>query len=193
VIILLFKGVLTATYIEILKEFNEELIKERSAPVIGSNRIIQSHNTHLIVLKKLRDKYITNLEKITNRKTIIYYSGFLKLNPVSSSFGMSSQSRTNDMHISINDQDINAFSSNIFSKISKSTLSTNGYDIVLHTPGGAATSCEQLIQTITAFCDNNFRTIIPQQAMSAGTMIACASKEIIMDDSAALGPTDPQV
>jgi ClpP class serine protease len=39
----------------------------------------------------------------------------------------------------------------------------------------------------------NIRAIIPQMALSAGTMIACACKEIIMGKHSSLGPIDPQL
>jgi membrane-bound ClpP family serine protease len=36
------------------------------------------------------------------------------------------------------------------------------------------------------------RAVIPQLAMSAGTMIACACKEVVMGKQSSLGPIDPQ-
>jgi hypothetical protein len=39
----------------------------------------------------------------------------------------------------------------------------------------------------------DIRTIIPQLAMSAGTMVACACKEIVMGKQSSLGPIDPQI
>jgi ClpP class serine protease len=41
--------------------------------------------------------------------------------------------------------------------------------------------------------DVNIRAIIPQIAMSAGTMIACACREILMGKQSSLGPIDPQI
>jgi hypothetical protein len=38
----------------------------------------------------------------------------------------------------------------------------------------------------------NVRAIIPQLAMSAGTMIACSCKQIVMGKQSSLGPIDPQ-
>lgn len=40
--------------------------------------------------------------------------------------------------------------------------------------------------------NNDIRVIVPHMAMSAGTMIACSSKEIIMGKESSLGPIDPQ-
>ena len=41
--------------------------------------------------------------------------------------------------------------------------------------------------------DSDIRVIVPQLAMSAGTMIACSAKEIIMGKQSSLGPIDPQL
>lgn len=38
----------------------------------------------------------------------------------------------------------------------------------------------------------DIRIIVPHMAMSAGTMIACSSKEILMGKESSLGPIDPQ-
>jgi membrane-bound ClpP family serine protease len=40
---------------------------------------------------------------------------------------------------------------------------------------------------------NDVRAIIPQLAMSAGTMIALSCKEVVMGKHSSLGPIDPQV
>jgi hypothetical protein len=41
--------------------------------------------------------------------------------------------------------------------------------------------------------NTDIRAIVPQLAMSAGTMIACACREILMGDHSSLGPIDPQL
>ena len=40
--------------------------------------------------------------------------------------------------------------------------------------------------------NNDISVIVPHLAMSAGTMIACSAKEIIMGKQSSLGPNDPQ-
>jgi hypothetical protein len=40
--------------------------------------------------------------------------------------------------------------------------------------------------------DRNVRAIVPQLAMSGGTMIACACREILMGKQSNIGPIDPQ-
>jgi len=40
---------------------------------------------------------------------------------------------------------------------------------------------------------NNIRAVVPQIAMSAGTMVACSCKQIVMGAHSNLGPIDPQI
>src|SRR5215510_1409596 len=40
---------------------------------------------------------------------------------------------------------------------------------------------------------HDIRAIVPELAMSAGTIIACACKEIVMGKHSSLGPIDPQL
>jgi len=40
---------------------------------------------------------------------------------------------------------------------------------------------------------NDIRAIVPQIAMSAGTMLACACKSILMGKHSSIGPVDPQI
>jgi ClpP class serine protease len=65
-------------------------------------------------------------------------------------------------------------------------------DLILHTPGGLVLASEQIAH---ALCRHKGKVtvMIPHYAMSGGTLIALASDEIIMDDNAVLGPTDPQL
>lgn len=67
-----------------------------------------------------------------------------------------------------------------------------GLDLVLHTPGGEMATTESLVTYLHSIFGNDIRVIVPQIAMSAGTMIALASKEIIMGKQSNLGPIDPQ-
>ncbi|NJK32058.1 MAG: serine protease [Deltaproteobacteria bacterium] len=65
-------------------------------------------------------------------------------------------------------------------------------DLILHSPGGSAEAVAQIVQYLRPkYVD--LRVIIPQHAMSAATMLACAANEIIMGRHSALGPIDPQL
>ena len=68
---------------------------------------------------------------------------------------------------------------------------SKGLDLILHTPGGDLAATESIVDYLKSIFDRDIRVIVPQIAMSAGTMIACASKEIIMGKQSNLGPIDP--
>jgi hypothetical protein len=69
---------------------------------------------------------------------------------------------------------------------------SRGLDLILHTPGGDSAATESIIDYLRKMFGINIRAIIPQLAMSAGTMISCACKEIVMGKHSSLGPIDPQ-
>jgi len=68
-----------------------------------------------------------------------------------------------------------------------------GLDLILHTPGGEAAATESLVDYLRAMFGADIRAIVPQIAMSAGTMVACACKQIVMGKHSSLGPIDPQL
>lgn len=67
-----------------------------------------------------------------------------------------------------------------------------GLDLILHTPGGSPTAAEAIVNYLRTKFNHDIRVIVPQMAMSAGTMIACSAKEILMGKQSSLGPIDPQ-
>src|SRR5579871_3678960 len=68
-----------------------------------------------------------------------------------------------------------------------------GLDLILHTPGGDTAATESLVDYLRSMFGTNIRAIVPQLAMSAGTMIALSCNEIIMGKHSSLGPIDPQI
>ncbi len=122
----------------------------------------------------VRRKYLLKLYEHTHRNIIAYYSGWLQSGPVTG--------------IDINDMDMNGFMATIHN-----LDCSKGLDLILHTPGGSISSAEQIVHYLKSKFGNNIRAIIPQIAMSAGTMISCACKEIVMGKQSCLGPFDPQV
>jgi hypothetical protein len=68
-----------------------------------------------------------------------------------------------------------------------------GLDLFLHTPGGGGAATESIINYLRQMFGNDIRAFVPQIAMSAGTIIACACKEIFMGKHSNLGPIDPQI
>jgi ClpP class serine protease len=65
-------------------------------------------------------------------------------------------------------------------------------DIVLHTPGGLVLAAEQIAEALKRH-PATVTVLIPHYAMSGGTLIALAARELIMDPNAVLGPVDPQI
>jgi len=121
----------------------------------------------------IRRKYLKKLFEITNRNIIAYYSGFLQ--------------KPNKGNAEINDDDKNGFMATIHG-LDRS----KGLDLILHTPGGNLTATESIVDYLRKMFGNDIRAIIPQIAMSAGTMIACSCQEIIMGKQSNIGPIDPQ-
>ncbi len=124
-------------------------------------------------LDYVRRSYLKKLNVITGRNVIAYYSGWLQ------------KPGTNNS--SILDDDKNGFMTVIHN------MDRNkGLDLILHTPGGDTAATESIVDYLRRMFNTDIRVIVPQLAMSAGTMIACASKEIIMGKQSSLGPIDPQ-
>lgn len=93
--------------------------------------------------------------------------------------------------LSINDEDIRHFMTAI-SEMGARRAKTRKLDLILHSPGGSLAAAEQIVNYLRAKY-SHIRAIVPQNAMSAATMIACAADEIVMGRHSALGPTDPQI
>lgn len=64
--------------------------------------------------------------------------------------------------------------------------------IVLNSPGGSAETVEKLVE-IVRYHYAEVKFIIPDEAMSAGTIFAMSGDAIYMDYTSSLGPIDPQV
>lgn len=65
-------------------------------------------------------------------------------------------------------------------------------DILLHSPGGNLSSCYVVARMFTR-CTNAWEGLVPQLAASGATLIALGSSNIVMAETAQLGPLDPQV
>ena len=122
----------------------------------------------------IRHKYLEQLHQLTKRNVIVYYSGWLQ--------------RPDIIGTEINDEDKNGFIEALHGIDPKS-----GLDLILHTPGGEIGATESIVDYLRSIFGNNIRAFIPQLAMSGGTVIACACKEIYMFEHSSLGPIDPQM
>lgn len=121
----------------------------------------------------IRRSYLKKLSDYTGRNTICYYSGWL--------------SKRGANNVDINDSDMTGFMNSI-----QGMDCSKGLDLILHTPGGDPAASEAIVNYLRVKFNNDIRAVIPQLAMSAGTMIACSAKEIIMGKQSSLGPIDPQ-
>lgn len=121
----------------------------------------------------VRRKYLRQLYEKTGRNVIIYYSAWLQ--------------KTDVRGAEVNDADKNGFMAAI-----NGLERSKGLDIVLHTPGGEVSATESLVDYLRSMFETDIRAIVPQLALSAGTMIACSCKDILMGKQSSLGPIDPQ-
>lgn len=127
-------------------------------------------------LDQLRHKYLRELANHTGRNVVIYYSGWLQRSPAS----------TFDMSISDIDQAG-------FMACCHGTDHSRGLDVILHTPGGDLAATEAIIDYLHAMYKGDIRAIIPQLAMSSGTLIALSCREIFMGPQSSIGPVDPHI
>lgn len=77
--------------------------------------------------------------------------------------------------------------------LQKSDLS-NGFTLVLNSPGGDGLAAERIINICRSYSGTNkYDVIIPSKAKSAATMISLGASKIIMSKTSELGSVDPQV
>lgn len=134
----------------------------------------QAQNQAITAQNTVRHKYLKSLHEHTGRNVIAYYSGWLSKGYI---------------HLSgVNDEDKNGFMTTIH-KMDRSL----GVDLLLHTPGGGIAATQSIVNYLHKMFGQNIRAIVPQIAMSAGTIMACCCKEIWMGKQSNLGPIDPQL
>lgn len=90
----------------------------------------------------------------------------------------------------IQDHDVNIFESTLRS------VDLDKYDekvdLILDSPGGMPYAAEKIVRIFRAYADD-FRVVIPSQAMSAATLISLGADEIVMSPTSKMGPIDPQM
>jgi ATP-dependent protease ClpP protease subunit len=134
----------------------------------------QKENPTANPLDTVRRRYLKKISEISGRNTIAYYSGWLQKPQIAGT--------------AVSDKDKSGFMLTI-NKLDR----VKGLDLILHTPGGDIAATESLVDYLYSMYGNDIRVIVPQISMSAGTMIAFASKEIVMGKHSNLGPIDPQM
>src|SRR5574341_952162 len=126
----------------------------------------------------IRRKFLNQLYNHTRRNTIIYATAFTSKKVA--------LQQLPDFLLSITLEDIQGFMSSVHQ------LTGENLDLIIHSPGGSPEATEQIVSYLRAKF-KHIRAIIPQNAMSAATMLACACDEIIMAKHSAIGPIDPQM
>jgi ATP-dependent protease ClpP protease subunit len=146
------------------KDVLERMQRDQNAAVAAAQATVDT----------VRRDYLKQLHNKTGRNVIAYYSGWL--------------SKTDVRDVDINDEDKNGFMMAVH-MLDKS----KGLDLILHTPGGDIAATESIVNYLRQIFRKDIRTVVPQIAMSAGTMIACSSKAILMSRHSNLGPIDPHL
>jgi hypothetical protein len=121
----------------------------------------------------IRREYLAKLHEVTGRNVIVYYSGWLQ--------------KPGLPGVHVNDADKSGFMTAIH-QLDR----CKGLDLLLHTPGGETAATESLVDYLHSMFGINIRAVVPQIALSAGSMIACATRESVMGTHSSLGPIDPQ-
>lgn len=122
----------------------------------------------------VRLDYLKKLSDHTKRATILYATKWTQAQPGPAE------------DISITDEDMQGLMEVIHE------LDNDKLDLIIHSPGGSPEATEALVDYLrTKF--THIRAIVPQAAMSAACMMACATDEIVMGKHSSLGPIDPQM
>ena len=145
----------------------EKILEELQPCVDGNGNTVPG-----LTIDALRRKYTALLSAYTGRNVIVYYSGWLA---------------DLEDNVSVNDTDMTGFVNAM-----QNLDPARGLDLVLHTPGGDPNAAESIVNYLHSVFGNNIRVIVPHMAMSAGTMISCSAKSVLMSRHSALGPVDPQ-
>lgn len=134
---------------------------------------VRKQGNPLEAFDSVRRKYLAQLHKITGRNVIVYASKW------------TTPGAPPEL-VSINEEDVHGLMEVLHG------LSGNSLDLIVHSPGGSAESAEAMVAYLRSkFTD--IRVIIPQAAMSAATMLACAANRIVMGKHSSIGPIDPQM
>ncbi len=126
----------------------------------------------------VRRKYLFKLRQKRQRDVILYATKFTQSNRPGVQISP-------DM-VSITDEDLQGLMTVMHG------LSEGPLDLILHSPGGSLEAAEGIVKYLRSKFHDDICVIVPQLALSAATMIACAANSIIMGKHSFLGTTDPQ-
>ncbi len=123
---------------------------------------------------RVRRKYLLAAHRHTRRDVILYATKWTQPDP-----------QVSPELITIVDEDIQGIMEVVHG------LGGPGLDLILHSPGGSLEATEALVRYLRSKF-KHIRVIVPQMAMSAATMIACAADVLVLGKHSFLGPIDPQ-
>ena len=123
----------------------------------------------------VRRKYLVAANAHTGRNVILYASKWTQPDP-----------NVSPDLVSIVDEDLQGLMEVIHG------LRGGNLDLILHSPGGSPEAAEAFVIYLRSKFDH-IRVIVPNLAMSAATMVACAGDVIVMGKHSFLGPIDPQL
>ncbi len=123
----------------------------------------------------IRRKYLTSVFEHTGREVILYASKWTQ-----------HDANVSPDLVSIVDEDLQGIMEVIHG------LKGPELDLILHSPGGSIEASEALVLYLRSKFEH-IRVVVPQMAMSAATMIACAANLIVLGKHSFLGPIDPQI
>lgn len=123
---------------------------------------------------RVRRLFLQLLNQHTGRDTIVYASGWIQ------------RPDADDQSVSVTDEDLQALMA------TSAGLQGPDLDLILHSPGGSVEAAEAIVLYLRSRF-SNVRVIVPNLAMSAASMIACAADQLLMGKHSFIGPSDPQV
>lgn len=125
----------------------------------------------------MRRQALAHLAAYTKRNAVLYASGHLQKSGAPANL------------LSITHEDIEGFMEVVYG------LPAGGLDLILHSPGGSPEATEAIVSYLRSLRGRlaDLRVIVPHEAMSAATLLACAADRIVMGRHSYLGPVDPQL
>jgi len=140
--------------------------------VLGELQQSAAENNGQVDFDGVRRKYLANLHELTGRPIILYSTAWLQ--------------GGGGLEVSITLEDIQGMM-----EVCRGVAGPE-LDIILHSPGGSPEAAASIV-TYLRQKFTNIRVFVPLAAMSAATMLALASDEIVMGKHSQLGPIDPQL
>jgi hypothetical protein len=122
-------------------------------------------------LNQERQKQLLRISKLRNNRDVLVIAADLNKGKAPISIDYSDLMAVNDQLTSLNGTAI---------------------DLILETPGGSGEIAEDIVRLLHGKY-NEVGIIVPGYAKSAGTIIAMAGDEILMEPASALGPIDAQI